>query len=268
MSCHCVVPVKNLPMNRPPPSEHSVDADAVNDDRLLADAPHWKHQDRCIRELHRDVLDAPLPAHLLQAVTQLQRQQQQHTLWARWGGMAASVLCAFALGWFGQALSQSPTFASNARQIPRDKAFALQAGVAHAVFSPEVRHPVEVGAAEQQHLVKWLSKRVGRELAVPDLSAQNFQLMGGRLLSGESGARAQFMFEDTMGKRITLYVGGLPPPDTANASLSTSFQFSQQGNNRSFYWVDHNFGYALTGELERPALMALAELVYAQLPRP
>ena len=33
----------------------------------------------------------------------------------------------------------------------------------------------------------------------------------------------------------------------------------------SFYWVDQGFGYALTGKLSRPALLALAESVYRQL---
>ena len=54
--------------------------------------------------------------------------------------------------------------------------FAQQAAVAHAVFQPEVRHPVEVTAAQQEHLVQWLSKRLGRPLKVPVLSAQGYEL--------------------------------------------------------------------------------------------
>src|SRR5262245_49912239 len=33
--------------------------------------------------------------------------------------------------------------------------FVKRAAVAHAVYSPEVRHPVEVGADQEQHLVAW-----------------------------------------------------------------------------------------------------------------
>ena len=33
----------------------------------------------------------------------------------------------------------------------------------------EVAHPVEVGAAQEAHLLQWLSKRLGRKLAAPDL---------------------------------------------------------------------------------------------------
>ncbi len=53
---------------------------------------------------------------------------------------------------------------------------------------PEVRHPVEVTAAQQDHLVQWLSKRVGRPLKVPVLAAEGYELVGGRLLSGDGGA--------------------------------------------------------------------------------
>ncbi|HEY4803051.1 MAG TPA: anti-sigma factor, partial [Paraburkholderia sp.] len=40
------------------------------------------------------------------------------------------------------------------------EAFARRADVAYAVYSPEQRHPVEVSAADEAHLVAWLSKRL------------------------------------------------------------------------------------------------------------
>lgn len=277
--------VENLPMNHPssppprPDDVHAwVDGRLPEDQRatledqlrdqpaLLADAQEWKRLNQRISELHAEVLDEPLPTHLLQAASQLGQRQQQKNQWTRWGGMAASVLFAFGMGWFLQPVLSGFSPGTYASQQRSEKAFVMQASVAHAVFSPEVKHPVEVSAAEQQHLVQWLSKRLGRELKVPDLSAQGFQLMGGRLLSGDSGARAQFMFDNATGKRVTLYVGGLSSTTNASSTV-TSFQFSQQGKNLSFYWVDRNFGYALTGDLDRPALMTLSEAVYAQLPR-
>lgn len=45
--------------------------------------------------------------------------------------------------------------------------FACIAAVAYAVYSPEKRHPVEVGADQEQHLVNWLSKRLGAILKAP-----------------------------------------------------------------------------------------------------
>jgi len=54
--------------------------------------------------------------------------------------------------------------------------------------------------------VAWLSKRVGTQLQAPDFSAQGFELLGGRLLTGETGPVAQFMYQDKIERRVTLYV--------------------------------------------------------------
>jgi anti-sigma factor RsiW len=50
---------------------------------------------------------------------------------------------------------------------------------AHRTFAVEVRHPVEVDAGQEAHLVQWLSKRLGRQLVMPDLTVAGFRLMGG-----------------------------------------------------------------------------------------
>jgi anti-sigma factor RsiW len=133
------------------------------------------------------------------------------------------------------------------------------------VYSPEVRHPVEVAASEQAHLVQWLSKRLGKPLAVPDLSVQGYQLMGGRLLPGDTGARAQFMYQDTSGIRLTLYLGALDTGPNGTAGGETAFRFTDDGPVPRFYWVDQGFGYALAGPLPREALLALARVVHGQL---
>ena len=44
-----------------------------------------------------------------------------------------------------------------------------------------VRHPVEVAAAQQEHLGQWLSKHLGRPLKAPDFSTQGYELVGERL---------------------------------------------------------------------------------------
>jgi anti-sigma factor RsiW len=142
--------------------------------------------------------------------------------------------------------------------------FGREAMVAHAVFSPEVRHPVEVEAQQQEHLVQWLSKRLNRPLKVPNLGQQGYDLVGGRLLPGEKGARAQFMYQNPRGERITLYVGALDANGAA-PSGEAAFRFTSQGDLATFYWVDDGFGYALAGKLPRPTLLVLSEVVYKQL---
>lgn len=115
--------------------------------------------------------------------------------------------------------------------------------------------------------MQWLSKRLDRPLKVPDLTAMGYTLVGGRLLPGESGARAQFMFEDAAGERITLYIGTLDSQAAAGtaASRETAFRFASEGPVPSFYWIDQGFGYAVAGKLPREVLLKLATLAYRDL---
>ena len=131
--------------------------------------------------------------------------------------------------------------------------------MAHAAFLPEVRHPVEVTADQSEHLIQWLSKRLERPLKVPQLSAQGWELMGGRLLPGEQGPRAQIHVQDAAGQRVTLYIGAVEKDRPA--SQETAFSFSGDERMPGFYWVDRGFGYAITGKLPRQALLELATSV-------
>jgi len=151
------------------------------------------------------------------------------------------------------------------RPTPQAAAIAItplpvRAARAHLVYSPEVRHPVEVEAKEQDHLVKWLSKRLDLQLKVPVLSTEGFELLGGRLLPGTDGPVAQFMYQDPTGKRLTLYVTRPHKGDEI-----TAFRFAQEGRVSVFYWIDRDCGYALSGELDKPQLSRVATLVYRQL---
>jgi anti-sigma factor RsiW len=136
----------------------------------------------------------------------------------------------------------------------------MRAARAHLVYASEVRHPVEVDATQQEHLVKWLSKRIGVDLKVPVLAKEGFELLGGRLLPGGEGPVAQFMYQDSSGKRLTLYV---TPPHKGDKV--TAFRFAQEGPVSVFYWFDDECGYALSGEVDRPALARVAAAVYRQL---
>ncbi|MFC5522807.1 anti-sigma factor family protein [Polaromonas jejuensis] len=240
----------------------------LNDAVAMATLKAWQAQREALRELHRPLLGEPLPPALLAAAQRLTSSQQQFDQWWRWGGMAASVALAFGVGWLshGQWTSLRPqTSQVLAKARGTGQEFARQAAVAHVVYAPEVRHPVEVTAAQQEHLVQWLSKRLGRPLKVPNLSAQGYELVGGRLLPGETGARAQFMFQNESGERVTLYLGALNGDSSAAAKRETVFSFSTDGPIHDFYWVDQGFGYALAGRLPREGLMQLAQAVYQQL---
>lgn len=243
----------------------------ANDPAAQSRLAQWQHQREALQGLYAEVLNDALPPALAQAAlkTGVAHETASHTL--RLGGVAAGVVLVFAAGWLANTSWQrggalEPAAPALARaQLEHD--FVRQASLAHSVYVPEVRHPVEVTALEQAHLVQWLSKRLGKPLKVPDLTAQGFELVGGRLLPGDLGARAQFMFQNAAGGRITLYLGTLEAPAKAGvlSGQETAFRYEPQAGVPSFYWVDQGFGYALAGQLPRDALMKLAQAVYQQL---
>lgn len=155
-------------------------------------------------------------------------------------------------GWMVRGAFTAPTQAF--LSLPR------QAATAHAVFVPEVRHPVEVEAKEEEHLVRWLSKRLGTDLKAPKLGALGYELVGGRLLSGPNGPVAHFMFQDARGTRLTLYVS-----TQRGEPRETAFRFSQEERVSVFYWIDGKNGYALSAEIGREQLLSIANVVYQQL---
>jgi len=222
--------------------------------------------DAALRELHREVLAQPLPPALLEAARRVEDLQLQTGHKRQWLAMAAAVLLSFGLGWSSHGfLPGSPSVSLAKSRVEQE--FVRQAGFAHAVYLPEKRHPVEVVAAEQEHLVQWLSKRLGKPLKIPNLEPQGFALVGGRLLPGESGARAQFMFQNPQGQRITLYLGALEKAANATDLQATQFRFEPDAAVPSFYWAEQGFGYALSGQVDRATLMALANSVYSQISR-
>jgi anti-sigma factor RsiW len=130
-------------------------------------------------------------------------------------------------------------------------ALAQRANIAYAVYAPEQRHPVEVAADEKAQLVTWLSRRLDRSLVVPSLQEYGYVLVGGRLLPGEAGPAAQFMYQNAAGERLTLYVTQFSR-DTAAVRLLSD------GGRNTFYWANQGMGYALSGQVPETHLRPIA----------
>jgi anti-sigma factor RsiW len=199
----------------------------------------------------------PIPARLQVARLLAARRRRRE----RWAALAAGIAL-FVVGaaagwsahnWTAQLFATRPSgTAAVARMVTAD------AISAYRTFSVEVRHPVEVDVGHEAHLVQWLSKRLGRPLVVPDLTAAGFQLMGGRLLPAEDGPAAQFMYQNGKGDRLTLYLRSGIGGDTA-------FRYQKDAGIGAFYWSDQGFGYAIAAKADRDTLLRIAELVYRQI---
>ncbi|MGE5148127.1 MAG: anti-sigma factor family protein [Candidatus Eiseniibacteriota bacterium] len=206
----------------------------------------WRRQNAAIEAAFGPVADEPVPERL--------RPRLPGRRFGTVAALAASIALFVAgavAGWIGHG------------EMGGERAMELRladrAIAAHRVYAVEVRHPVEVAASDEQHLVTWLSKRLDYKLRVPDLTRAGYHLIGGRLLANENGPAAQFMYEDSAGKRITVYCSRVMK------GRETAFRFQHAGAIGAFYWLDGAVGYAIIGEMPRPALLTLAHSVYDQL---
>lgn len=205
----------------------------------------YRQQNESLHAAFDGVLEEHVPERLLRA-------RPTRWGWMNYGGLAATLVLGVALGWMVRGESS--------RELPLSIMLPRQAAMAHVVYTPEVLHPVEVGAEQEEHLVKWLSKRLGTNVTAPQLQAAGYTLEGGRLLPGEEGPAAQFMYRDNAGLRLTLYLRtGLHNND------ESAFRYAKEDAVSVFYWVDGSTAYALSGEIDRERLLNVAQAVYKGL---
>lgn len=216
-------------------------------------AASYRNVSEQLRMRFDPVLEEPVPPRLQRAA---QRGSRLRTFALAAGWVALGIAVGTVAGWQLRALQAPVPVAKADRPV-----IARRAALAHATYSPEVRHPVEVGADQEQHLVAWLSKRLGGEVRAPRLDGLGMALVGGRLLPRDPGPVAQFMYQNAQGRRVTLYVRTEGPEHR-----ETAFRFAQEGGVRVFYWIDRNFGYALSStDMARAELLNVANVVYRQL---
>ncbi|HLV85188.1 MAG TPA: anti-sigma factor [Devosia sp.] len=212
-----------------------------------------RRQSDALHALFDPVAAEPVPARLRARRIAAAQRQRRGRSWS-WA-VAALVLLSLGVGggWFARPLFEAP--AASAILI----ADAINA---HTVFVAENRHAVEVGRDDSAHLASWLSNRLDTTLGLPDLSAQGFALVGGRLLPGEpqlGGRAAQLMYQDAAGARITIYVTAALPDRQPAAQLA-----SLDGA-EAFYWANARITCTVVGTLPAERMQAVSQAVYGQL---
>ncbi len=248
----------------------------------------YREQKRELHALFDPVLEEQPPQRLLKSARPRAVPQTLWYLQRLAAGLAIAVISG-ATGWglrgglpaggddAGRMAAAAP--AERGLTLASAGGFAQRAAVAHAVYSPDPRRPVEVDAAHEDQLVAWLSKRMGAPMKPPYLQAQGYTLEGGRLLPGGQGPVAQFMYRNELGSKLTLYVsndvadvGSAAGPGAATKpgakNTDTAFRFARDGAVNVFYWVDGPFGYALSSDADRSVLAQVSAEVYRQLGAP
>ncbi|CAG4903416.1 anti-sigma factor family protein [Paraburkholderia gardini] len=234
-------------------------------DELAARVSDYFSLNNMFHERYDRVLSEPVPARLRLAV---KRRWRDALNWPQFAGMAAALILGVGIG-VGTNMGRQAAIvvtgdagnvAGHRVSMDGAESFARQSAIAHVLYAPEVTRPVEVGADREQELVTWLSNRIGTNVRPPVLTRTGFELMGGRLLPGADGPVAQFMYHDAKGERITLCIS-----HRKVSADTTAFKLYQDGSVNVFYWVDGDFGYAVSGAIDRKTLLELSHDVYAQL---
>jgi anti-sigma factor RsiW len=228
-----------LPADRQPAVEQWLATHPEDASRVAA----WRRIGEAMQLRYSAVADEAVPARL--DLDRLARRPRRRMI-----AFAAAVLLAFAvgggIGWF----AHNASAASIAAPVEPVTAMREEALAAHRLYIAEVRHPVEV-RAEENHLLPWLSRRIGTTLRAPDLTKYDFRLLGGRLLPGISAPAALLMYENNAGERVTLYA---TPLKTAR----TSFRYQQVDRLASIHWVAEDYGWVVSGPADKPRLKAIA----------
>lgn len=213
-------------------------------------------QNEGIAALFGAVATQPIPSRLDPHV--LAAGLRRRSAWS-WQGMAMAATVLVALGLGGGYLLRD---AVDPRETPSE-ALVESAVTAHALFVKENRHAVEVAAAEKQHLVTWLSNRIAAEIDAPDLTAEGFTLVGGRLLPPglytEAGPAAQLMYENAAAERLTVYITGALP------DKKDAYEFVTVASLDAFYWANDEITCTVVGALPEAEMKMVAKKVYQQL---
>ena len=215
----------------------------------------WRRQTADLREALAPALAEPLPLRLslvrLDAPARPPRAERVRVaLPAFAAGLVAGVVLT-GLAWWHMRVEPVTRAETVANETLARRAFG-----AHRTYTAEMRYPVEVKAGEA-HLAAWLQRRTTLPVRLPDLSADGFSLLGGRLIpDGTDGAAALLMFESRAGERVTLYLS------RPQGGEETAFRYEEREGAGAFYWVDARAAYVLTGPADRDRLLRLARRVY------
>ena len=168
----------------------------------------------------------------------------------------AAVLLAFvtggAGGWFLHAVATPPLSTGIAM-------LAEEAVASHLVYSADRRRPVELWAAQRDDLAKWVSNRLNRPIAPPDLSSNGYHLMGGRLVATAHGPAALFMYDNQNGNRLSIFVR---PMNRNRTTPITQVEVDHVGG---CAWIDNGVGYTLVGAEHYPMLLELSQDARTQI---
>lgn len=222
---------------------------------------------RRLREELEPVMEEPIPPELDLARMVEAHRQRRRIPWR----IAASIVLALGIGGVGGwslrgtayapgAVATSDVAASGAvASAGGIAALAREAAASYQVYAADPTRPVEMPAADSAQLVAWISQRLDRRIALPDLHAAGYRFMGGRLIATEHGPAGLFMYDDAQGTRIAMMVRPMA------VERDTPMSAHRQGEVSGYAWSDQGLGYSLMAPTSAPDVHPIADEVRRQV---
>jgi anti-sigma factor RsiW len=216
---------------------------------VAADVTTDISQRNALREAFRAYAASPTPPQLNLSRLVEERLRRRRAPWR----IAAAILLAFGVGtgggmWFGS------------RPLTGISAVAQEAAISYAVYAVDQRRPVEIPAEQQMDMTRWLSKRLNRQVAPPELSTLGYELLGGRLAASPHGPAALFVYANAQGKRLILYVRPM-----AENTETTAIKAVDVNEMDGCAWIDRGVGYSLIADEDYAHLLELSQHVKLEL---
>jgi anti-sigma factor RsiW len=208
-------------------------------------------QRAALRAALAPITEEPLPSNL--SLDRLLNSRRRPSI-DRWRNAAAAILL-LAIGGGSGWLARDHAGAPDSGVL----ALAREAADSYAVYASDRNRPVEIKAEATDQLVRWISNRLNRAIAVPDLTASGFRFMGGRLVATGHGPAGMLMYDNARGMRLVMLVR--PMETERDAPMAPS----QRGEVAGYSWSQGGLGYSLVGPASPDALHPLADEARRQI---
>lgn len=214
----------------------------------------WRRQRRLLRDALAPIAEEPIPPDLnVAAMVEARRLARRTSPWR----IAAACLMALgvgAAGGWGLRGATTPAPVGVA-------AVGQEAAENYRVYAADPVRPVELGVESREQLVRWVSQRLQRPVAPPDLKGAGYRLLGGRLAATSNGPAAVFIYEGSGGARIAVLVRPMAVEQTAR------MREHSYGAVGGVSWAEDGLGYGLVGAASPRELHPLADQIRSQIRR-
>lgn len=220
-----------------------------------ADVAAWQRQNEAMHALFPSAANEAVPARLSphRIAREIRSARRQSIM--NIAAAVALVVIGSGIGWYGRDYLTPTKAASD---------YLIEAAVtAHSLYVKEKTRAVEVGA-DAPNLMTWLSNRITTPIDAPNLTAEGYTFLGGRLLpsdpgKGIPGPAAQLMYENGEAQRVTLYItSALPDKEEA-------WQFETLSGVEAYYWANDTITCTVVAALPEAELRMLGRKIFEQL---